>query len=403
MNVCHVITRLIVGGAQENTLLTCAGLHARGHRVTLITGPDAGSEGSLLEEARGGSFDLRVVGSLHRAIRPTCDHRARHELTAMLAEIRPDVVHTHSSKAGILGRLAARDAGAGIIVHTIHGMSFNRTQPWPLRMLYRRLERYCARFTDRLITVADAMTIQAVAAGVAPPEKFVRIYSGMQTDWYNREHYDRRAVRQAWGVTGDEVVIGAVARLFMNKGYEQLIPAMAEAARRAGELRFVWVGEGGQRAEYERRLEMLGIRPRVHLTGLVEPREVPRMLAGMDIVVHASQWEGLPRVAVQGLLMERPVISFDIDGAPEVVLPERTGILVPLNDIGRLADAMVTLSRDEGRRARLGRAGRELCLQRFDHNAMVEAVERVYEELVARNGAATAWTDPQSCRKHRHH
>ena len=382
MNVCHVITRLIVGGAQENTLLTCKGLHDRRHRVTLITGPDAGPEGTLLEEARRGGFDVRVAPALHRAIRPVSDWRARRELAEMLAEIRPDVVHTHSSKAGILGRLAARNAGVPIIVHTIHGMSFNRTQPWPLRLACRRLERYCARFTDRLIVVARAMTAQALAARLAPAGKFVTVYSGMQTDWYNPDHHDRRAVRESWGVAADEIVIGTVARLFRNKGYEQLIPAMAEATKQVPHgLRFVWVGDGAKRAEYERQLEAAGLRPRVHLTGLLEPRDVARMLAGMDMVVHASQWEGLPRVAVQAMLMQRPVIGFDIDGTPEVVLPDRTGALVPLNDVRRLAEAIVALAGDKDRRERLGRAGRELCLQRFDHNAMVDAIERVYEEL----------------------
>ena len=384
MKVCHIITRLIVGGAQENTLLTCAGLSARGHAVTLITGPDAGPEGSLLQQARAGGYQVRVASALRRAVHPLSDRRARRELAAMLADFRPDVVHTHSSKAGIIGRLAARDAGVPTIVHTIHGLSFNRTQPWPLRLLYRALERHCARFTDRLIVVADAMAAQAVAGGVAGPEKFVTIYSGMETGWYDPAHADRCAVRESWGVSESGIVVGAVARLFRNKGYEQLIPAMTEAARAIPELRFVWVGDGAQRADYERRLEAAGIRKRVHLTGLVEPREVPRMLASMDIVVHASQWEGLPRVAVQALLMERPVISFDIDGAPEVVVPDRTGVLVPLNDTRRLAEAMIALASDPQGRERFGRTGRRLCLERFDHQVMTAAIERVYKELADR-------------------
>jgi len=383
MIVCHVITRLIVGGAQENTLLTCDGLHARGHAITLITGPQAGPEGSLLEQARAAGYRLRVVPELGRAIRPIRDARARSELAAILAHIRPDIVHTHSSKAGILGRLAARDAGVPIIVHSIHGMSFNRTQRPLVRALLRRAERHCARFTDQFISVADAMTDQAVAAGLGPPEKFVTIYSGMCTDRYAPGRYDRQAVRQSWGVAANEVVVGTVARLFRHKGYEQLIPAMAHAARHAGHLRFVWVGGGKHRARYERRLKALGLRARVHLTGLIEPAEIPRMLAGMDILVHPSQWEGLPRSAVQALLMERPVISFDIDGTPEVVIPETTGVLVPLNDIRQLAQAMVTLAGDAARRAQFGRAGRRLCLERFGQKVMVDAIERLYQELLA--------------------
>jgi glycosyltransferase involved in cell wall biosynthesis len=381
MNICHVITRLIIGGAQENTVLTCQGLAERGHRVVLLTGPDAGPEGQLLETAGGSGFELRTISSLHRAIRPLDDRAALGELQRAYGEFRPDIVHTHSSKAGILGRIAARRAGVPRIVHTIHGMSFNRTQSAPRRWLYRRLERHCGRFTDRILCVADAITGQAVAAGIAPEDRFVTVYSGMRTDWYQPGRYDRHEVRRAWGIPDDAVVVGTVARLFRNKGYEQLIPAMARAARAVGDTRFVWVGDGTQRSDYEERLRREGIRDRVHLTGLVPPDEVARQLSGMDIIAHASQWEGLPRVAVQALLMERPVISFDIDGAPEVVLPSVTGCLVPFNDIEGFAEAMITLARDEELRERLGRAGRSLCLERFDHRRMVDAIEAIYLEL----------------------
>jgi len=386
MNICHVITRLIIGGAQENTLLTCEGLHQRGHRVTLLTGPDVGPEGSLIETARSGGYDVRVVASMHRAIQPFADIAAYRKMRRLFLDVRPDVVHTHSSKAGVLARWAARRAGVPIIVHTIHGMSFNRTQSAATRRLYRAAERRCARFTDALVSVADAMTRQSVEAGIAPADRFVTIYSGMKTEWYDPDRYDRAAVRREWGFGDECVVVGSVARLFRNKGYEQLIPAIAEAAGRLGGLRFVWVGDGAQRADYERQLERLGIRPRVHLAGLVAPAEVARMIAGMDLLAHASQWEGLPRAAVQALLMAKPVISFDIDGAPEVVLPGETGMLVPLNDIDGLADAIVCLAGDAEMRDRLGQAGRRRCLDLFDRERMVEAIESLYKKLAERRG-----------------
>jgi glycosyltransferase involved in cell wall biosynthesis len=325
---------------------------------------------------------VEVIASLRRAVRPFTDLRARRDLCRILTAIRPTIVHTHSSKAGVLGRIAARDVGIPAIVHTIHGLSFNRTQSAPVRFLYRGLERYCARFTDCLVSVADAMSAQAVAAGIAEPDKFTTIYSGMRTELFSLERFDRQAIRRSWGVGEDEVVIGTVARLFRNKGYEQLIPAMAAAVRQDPRLRFVWVGGGAQRDEYVRQLDTLGLLPRVVLTGLVPPEQVPQMLAGMDLLVHASQWEGLPRVAVQALLMGVPVISFDIDGAPEVVIPDQTGMLVPLNDVTGLAKAMVTLAGDPALRARFGRAGRELCLRRFDWHVMVEQLERLYSNLV---------------------
>ncbi len=384
MNICHVITRLIVGGAQENTLLTCEGLARRGHQVTLVTGPDAGPEGSLLDEARAGGYDVRIVPSIHREVRPLAEITACRQLRIFFAELRPEIVHTHSSKAGILARRAAYQAGVPIIVHTIHGMSFNRTQSAATRWLYRTLERRCARYTDAIIGVADTMCRQAVESGIAAADRCTTIYSGMRTDWYDPARYDRAAVRREWGFDESCIVFGAVARLFRNKGYEQLIPAMAEAARQVKALRFVWVGDGAQRNEYESQLERLGIRSRVHLTGLVPPPEVARLLAGTDALVHASQWEGLPRAAVQALLMTKPVISFDIDGAPEVVLPGQTGLLVPLNHIPGLSQTIVQLAQDAAMRERMGQAGRELCLRRFDHNHMVEEIESLYKKLADR-------------------
>ncbi len=382
MKICHVITRLIIGGAQENTLLTCAGLHERGYDVTLITGLDTGPEGSLLGEARAAGYRLIELPELKRAIRPGDDRKALRALREAYAVLQPEIVHTHSSKAGILGRVAAKQAGVPRIVHTIHGMSFNRTQPLWKRTLFRMLERSCGKDTNALLGVADAMIDQAVAAKLAPRERCHTVYSGMRTEWYDPSRQDRDAIRRELGIASNEVACGTVARLFANKGYEQLIPAMVEAWTRCPALKFVWVGDGKNRDAYERRLDEMGIRSRVILTGLVPPERVAPLLAGMDFVVHASQWEGLPRVAVQASLMERPVISFAIDGAPEVVIPDQTGILVPLNDTDALTRAILTLARDVPLRRRLGRHARELCRERFDHKRMVESIERIYLELL---------------------
>jgi len=306
MHVVHIITRMIVGGAQENTILTCEGLHAGGQRVTLISGPTYGPEGSLIPRARRGGYTFIEVHELRRNIHPWMDACAWRELTAFLRDLKPDVVHTHSSKAGILGRFAARDARVPVVIHTIHGMSFNRTQPRPLRSAFAWLERRAARVSDALVCVANAMAEQSVAARVAPREKFVTIYSGMEVERFDPQRCDRAAVRRAWGFDDGHIVVGTVARLFKRKGYEQLLPIMAEAARREPRLRFVWVGDGVQRDLYETELRRLGLRERTVLTGLVPPEQIPQTLAGFDILAHTSQWEGLPRAVVQALLMQVP-------------------------------------------------------------------------------------------------
>lgn len=381
MHICHIITRLIVGGAQENTILSCEGLALLGHRVTLISGPTRGPEGSLVARARGGGYGYLELSELIRSVNPWYDARAVRELRRELERLRPDVVHTHSSKAGIIGREAARLARVPLVVHTIHGMSFNRTQAWPVRRLYAWLERRAARSTHAIVAVADAMIDQTVAAGVCERDKSCTIYSGMEVEDFDPGLHDRAAVRREWGVGERDVVVGTVARLFRRKGYEQLLPIMAAAAAREPRLRFVWVGDGAQRAEYESELVRLGLRDRTHLTGLVPPAEIPRLLAGMDILAHTSQWEGLPRAVVQALLMRVPAVAFAIDGTPEVVLDGVTGRLVALGNHERFAAALVELAQDAALRARLGAAGRIHCEQRFDARVMVAQLNALYQRL----------------------
>jgi glycosyltransferase involved in cell wall biosynthesis len=383
VKICHVITRLIVGGAQENTILTCRGLAERGHEVTLIAGPETGPEGSLWGETSAAGYQTMVLDDLRRAVRPVRDARAFFRLRAVFRQLRPDVVHTHSSKAGILARHAAAAAGVPVIVHTIHGMSFNRTQFFPTRALYRGLERRAARVTTGFVAVADAMIEQSVAAGIAPRDRFLLIRSGMETNRFARDARARVRVRAQWGVGDEQIVVGTVARLFRNKGYEEILQAMPTAVAARPDLRFVWIGHGPHRGRYERRLLRLGLRDRVHFAGLVPPGQIPEVLNGVDILLHASRWEGLPRAVVQALLTEVPAVCFDNDGAPEVVLNGQTGILVPFGHAAGLAEAVVRLADDAELRRRLGRQGREHCLWEFDWRRMVHGIDALYQRLIS--------------------
>ena len=384
MKICHIITRMILGGAQENTFLTCKGLAQRGWEVSLLCGPQTGAEGSLQDRCRQEGFRFEIVEPMLRQVSPINDWRAMRAMRAWLEREKPAIVHTHSSKAGILGRVAARRAGVPIIIHGVHGMSFNRTQrPWVQRA-YRDLERYCAKFTDKIITVADAMIDQMVAAGVAPREKCVTVYSGMETERFDPTRYDKAALRAKLGIPADAVVVASVARMFTNKGYEQLIPAMPRIVQQAPQVHFLWIGDGPHRGEYLRQVTQMGLRERLHLTGLVPPEQVAEWLSAADILVHASQWEGLPRVVVQALLLGKPAVAFDVDGTPEVVLDGQTGALVPLNDIEGLAKGAVWLASDANLRRQLGQEGRALCLKRFDWHTMVQQIEGVYREVAGK-------------------
>jgi len=378
MKITHVITRLIIGGAQENTLLTCEGLAARGHDVTLIAGPTTGPEGSLVDRARAGHYRYLEFPNLVRNIHPIHDARAARALQQFFESDHPDVVHTHSSKAGILGRLAAAETNVPRIIHTIHGMSFNRTQPVWLQTIYAELERLCATRTHRIISVADAMTRAALEAGIGTPDQYVTIYSGMDVSAFDPAKVNRQESRKNLNIPNDAIVVATVARLFKNKGYEYLISAMQRAAEKTPALHFLWIGDGPDRPKYEAELEQRGLRTKTTLTGLIPPAQLPKTLAAADILAHASIWEGLPRAVVQALLLEIPAIAFNLDGAPEVIKPNETGQLVDPTNSAALAEAILLLVNDPTARAQMGRTGRAQCKHRFDHRNMVTQIEQQY-------------------------
>lgn len=388
MKIVHIITRLIIGGAQENTLLSCQGQHQRGHEVTLITGPALGPEGSLLDRARGGGYRVIVVDEMRRAILPFKDWLAQRRLTALLKEIQPDIVHTHSSKAGILGRRAARLAGIEAVVHTIHGLAFTASTHPLVNWVYKILERRAAPLTSRIVCVADAMRDQSLAAGVGVPEQYVTIYSGMETEPFVNPPTPRQQVRRDLGFSDEDVVIGTIARLFDLKGHDDLLDVAGPLCRQFPTVRFLWVGDGTLRRPLVDRMHQMGLRNRFVLTGMVPPSRVPELTGAMDILVHPSRREGLARALPQAALAGIGSIAYDIDGNREAVIDGKTGLIVPPFDTGQLGHAISILVEKPDLRRQMGQAGREFARGRFDAAVMVEALERLYHEILEARGHA---------------
>ena len=381
MKILHIITRLIIGGAQENTLLSCQGQHNAGHEVTLITGPALGPEGSLLEKAQTHGYRIITLDAMRRAIHPARDLSVYNQLTRLLKEINPDIVHTHSSKAGIIGRWAARRAGMRAIVHTIHGLAFTASTNGAINWVYKQLEKQAAPLTTRIVCVADAMREQSLAAGIGRPEQYVTIYSGMETEPFLNPPVPRSQVRSSLGLSDDHIVIGTIARLFDLKGHDdllQLAPRLCEAHPR---LRFLWVGDGSLRSRFEAQMNQMKLRDRFILTGMVPPQRVPELTAAMDILVHPSRREGLARALPQAGLAGIPAVTYDIDGNREGVKDGETGIVIPPFDVQQLSKSISMLAADERLRRRMGQAGREFALARFDAKVMVDSLDRLYQQI----------------------
>jgi glycosyltransferase involved in cell wall biosynthesis len=384
MRIAHVITRLILGGAQENTLFACEDLlRTYGDEVLLITGPALGPEGSLLERARAGGVPLEIVPSLRRAIHPWRDLVAYRRIKAVLARFHPQVVHTHSAKAGILGRAAASALGVPAIVHGVHGAPFHPYQGRGARMLFRGCERWAAKRCHAFVSVADAMTELMVRSGVAPRERFTTIYSGMEVEPLLDSARHRQPTRQSLGYLPEQIVVGKVARLFPLKGHEDLVRAARRIVEVEPRARFLLVGDGLLAGRLREQIAACGLEGHFQLTGLVPPERIPALLSAMDIVVHASLREGLARVLPQALIAGKPVVSYDVDGAREVVIPGQTGYLVPPRDVDGLVRSILELTADAALRQRLGDEGRRRFTDLFRHDHMTAQLRALYERLLS--------------------
>ena len=388
IRVIHVITRLILGGAQENTLLTVEGFNRlSGYETMLVAGPPEGPEGDLVRRANENGVDLILMPELCREISPWRDWQAYRKLRELFRSVQPDVVHTHSSKAGVLGRLAAHRGRVPAVVHTIHGLPFHPYQGPMARAFYVWAERRAARWCHRVLCVADAMSAKAVAAGVAMPDKFTTVYSGMEVEPFTRDLKARSKVRAEFGIDEDAVVIGKIARLFELKGHEDVLRACVPVLQEFSKACLFFVHGGVLREQLEALAQELGIRDRVIFGGIVPPERIPEIIEAMDLLVHASLREGLARVLPQALLSGCPVVSYDVDGANEVVIPGETGWLVPPQDIFALREAVREALADLPAAREMALTGRRRFTDQFRAETGVRSIERVYGELLS--GAKT--------------
>ena len=383
MRVVHVITRMILGGAQENTFLSCRDLmRTYGDDVLLITGPALGPEGSLMHEVATNRIPFCLIPNLRRSVHPYRDWQSYQQLKSVVRDFGPDVVHTHSAKGGILGRLAATALDIPAIIHTVHGAPFHPYQNSVTRHAIWRCEKYAAAKCHALISVADAMTDRLVAANVAPRDKFTTIYSGMDVQAYLRAADQRDRTRSKFNFEPHHFVIGKVARLFHLKGHEYVIRAANSVVSEFPNARFLFVGDGVLRNTLQREIDRAGLAAYFQFTGLVDRNKIPALISAMDIVVHTSLREGLARVLPQAYLVGRPAVSYDVDGAREVVVSDRTGVLLPPRSINELSAAIVRLARDPDLRKQMANEGRKVCQTKFSHEEMIKQIRMLYYRTI---------------------
>lgn len=382
MRVTHVITRLIVGGAQENTVASVLGLRQKpGVEAKLVSGLTIGPEGSLEPEAATIPGLLTVVPELVRPVHPIKDFLALRRLTELFRKGQPDIVHTHSGKAGILGRLAAHRAGVPVIIHTIHGPSFGSFQGMAANAVFRAAERLAGRFTTHFVVVANAMTEQYLAAGIDHRDQYTRIFSGFPLEPYLSARNDL-ALRERLGISASDFVVGKIARLFKLKGHDDLFAIAPGLIRKSPHLKILLVGDGEWRGRFEQMARSLGVERHFVFTGLVPPREVARYVGIMDALAHLSLREGLPRALPQALAAGKPVVAYDCDGAREVCLDGETGFLLKPRDLDGLTAKLLALAGNPDLCRRMGQRGQELVKQWFPVERMIDDLYSLYRKLL---------------------
>ena len=376
IKVLHIITNLPVGGAQDNTLLTVERLDRARYEVSLMCSP----EGHWVRRAAHiPDLNLIFIDELVRPISIFRDLIAFWRIYRHIRKQRYTIVHTHSSKPGFTGRLAAWLARVPVIVHTIHGFPFHDFMPAFARHFYIRIERLLSRLTTRLVTVSKLNLEKAVKLGLAEREKFVNIYSGIDFEKFS-VIADVYRKRQELGVAEHEYVVGMVGRFSEQKAPWNFIAAMPHVLHRYRNTRFVMVGDGELMAEMKALAEKLEVSRHVSFLGFRD--DVAEILQTFDVYVLSSQWEGLGRSLTEAMFLGRAVVATDVEGVPELVQHGKTGILVPANNPEALAREIASLLADPEKRARLGHVAREKVDDTFDANRMVHELDRLYQKLL---------------------
>jgi glycosyltransferase involved in cell wall biosynthesis len=373
-----VIARLNIGGPAIHATLLTTRLDRTRFSTTLVTGLEAADEGNYLT-LHGRQADLVIIPGLGREIRPLHDLRTVWALVQLIRRLRPDIVHTHTAKAGAVGRLAAVLCRVPVVVHTYHGHVLRGYFPPWKTAVYRAVERTLARSSDRLLTVTNRVRDELLALGVGRPEQYTTVPLGFELGPLLTAESRRGELRAELAV-GAAPLVGIVARLVPIKAHEVFLAAAARIRAEVPEVRFLIVGDGERRAAIERRVDELGLRPAVIFLGW--RADLDRLYADLDVVVLTSRNEGSPVALIEAMAAGVPVVATDVGGVADVVQDGTSGLLAPMDDDARIGAGVVTLLRDRALAARMGAAGRTRVATAYDAGRLVTDVEVLYTRLL---------------------
>ncbi len=379
IKVIHIITLLELGGAQQNTLFTVRHLNPEKYDVGLIAG-----SGGILDEEAGKIAHVRTifVKNLVRPIRPWQDCKAIWDLAAILRREKPDIVHTHSSKAGIIGRIAAKIAGVEKIVHSVHGFGFNPRQKFFVRWLFIILEKWIAHFTDCLIAVSQDNIQTGLAKGIGKPEQYRLIRSGVDIDQIKDQAQKTNLVelRENLKIAPQMHIAVNIGPFKIQKNPLGFLDFAKIALQKLPNLTFLMVGDGGLRPQLEQKLRDLKLQDKVRLLGW--RRDIPSLLALADCLVMTSLWEGLPRASVEALILGKPVFAYAVDGQRDIIQNGFNGYIVEPGQNETLAEKLAQTLRDPKELEKLKKNAQKTIDISFNIHHMVRQQEELYSSLL---------------------
>jgi glycosyltransferase involved in cell wall biosynthesis len=380
--VARVIARLNIGGPAQNAILLAAGLDRARFVTTLVTGVVGRGEGDFSGMAHARGVDPVVIPELGRAIHPARDLTALIKLVRLFRALRPDIVHTHTAKAGTLGRLAARFAKVPVKIHTFHGHVLEGYFSRPVTRAFLEVERRLARTTDRLVTVSPRLRAQLLAMGIGRPEQVEVVPLGLDLERFRRARPASPTLRPSLRLTGDMPLLGIVGRLVPIKDHATLFQALALLRDEGPAVHLVVIGDGEERDRLEELAGRLGLGSRIHFLGWRVDLET--ILKELDVVICASRNEGTPVALIEAMAAGIPVLSTDVGGVADLVTHEETGWLVPSGDSEAMASAIRRLLSDRILSARLAAAGQVAALDRHDVARLISRVEVLYADVLAK-------------------
>jgi glycosyltransferase involved in cell wall biosynthesis len=385
VRILRVITRLNIGGPALHATLLTERLDPHRYDSLLVAGTEDPGEGNYLA-LRGRNLErLVVVPALGRGIHGRHDVAAFTQLVRLMRRTRPHIVHTHTAKAGTLGRLAAWVAGVPMVVHTYHGHVLRGYFPPAKTRVFAAIERVLARRTDRLLAVSETVRTDLLDMGIGCPQRFVLMPLGLDLEPYIGCVSSRGALRTELGLAGDTPLVGIVARLVHIKAHEVFLEAAARVVRVLPGCGFLIVGDGERRAELHDRVVALGLDRQVRFLGW--RRDLERIYADLDLVALTSRNEGLPVSLIEAMAAGCAVVATRVGGVPDLVEDGVTGVLVPSGHPVALAEAMTALLRDPVRRQAFGQAGQKRVAPMFGADRLLRDMARLYSELLEERGA----------------